>query len=63
MITRKGLEAIVAAVADLYAAGTVDREGATVAAAHVIEKLRDAGQVTPNYDPARFSKALSEALA
>lgn len=63
MITRKGLEAIVAAVADLYAAGTVDRTGAVVTAAHVVGKLRDAGQITPNYDAARFSKALEEALA
>lgn len=59
MITRKGLQAIADALADVERSTGADahRVGAII-----IGALRRAGLVTPNYDQARFTSAVTAAL-
>ena len=63
MITRKGLNALVAGLADGAADGGLTRQQATAVAAAVVGSLRDAGAVTPAFDSVRFADALTDALA
>jgi len=63
MLTRKGLVALVAGVADGAAAAGITRDQATAVAVNVIRNLRDAGAVTPAFDSVRFADALTDALA
>jgi len=63
MLTRKGLVALVAGVADGAAAAGITRDQATAVAVNVIRNLRDAGAVTPGFDSVRFADALADALA
>lgn len=63
MLTRKGLNALVAGLADGAAAGDLTRAQATAVAVNVVRNLRDAGVVTPAFDSGRFADALTDALA
>ena len=63
MITRKGLNTLVAGLADGAADGGLTRQQATAVAAAVVGSLRDAGVVTPAFDSGRFADALTDALA
>ena len=63
MLTRKGLQALVAGIAEGAASAGITRGDARVMAAGIIDALDDAGAVTPNFDYARFTAALADALA
>lgn len=62
MLTRKGLQALVDGVTEAAVVGGLTRSQAATVAGCVVDALRNAGAVTPNYDGARFAAALDAAL-